>query len=215
MFVTFEGIEGAGKTTQIRHLFAYLQTRGLDGLVTREPGGTAIGRDIRAILLDPGNMDMDFRAELLLYMADRVQHVNKVVKPALSKGRIVLCDRYDDATLAYQGFARGLDVGFIRALYQLVLGDFKPDLTFLLDLPPETGLSRAWKEIETGSRPGSETRFEKEKIAFHKKVRAGYLALARSEPERFKVIDASRDEEQVRHDTLAGFAGFFPDHTVE
>lgn len=202
MFITFEGIEGSGKTTQIRHALEYLKQRGKDCIVTREPGGTVTGQKIRAILLDPESRGMDPSAELLLYVADRAEHVNKVIKPSLSAGKTVLCDRYFDATVAYQGYARGLDIDLLIRMHKLILNDLKPDITFLLDLPPEAGLSRAWKQIEEGERAGIETRFEKEAIAFHEKVREGYLELARQEPGRFIVIDAMKDEDNVRQDII-------------
>ncbi len=202
MFITFEGIEGSGKTTQIRHILEYLKQRGRDCIVTREPGGTVTGQKIRAILLDPEGEGMDPSTELLLYMADRVEHVNKVIKPSLSAGKTVLCDRYFDATVVYQGYARGLNIDLLIRMHKLILNDLKPDITFLLDLPPEAGLSRAWKQIEEGERAGIETRFEKEAIAFHEKVREGYLELARQEPGRFIVIDAMNNEEQVRKDII-------------
>ncbi|MFO7667881.1 MAG: dTMP kinase [Desulfobacterales bacterium] len=202
MFITFEGIEGSGKTTQIRHVSEFLKLKGKDCVTTREPGGTSTGRKIRSILLDPENKGMDPVAELLLYMADRVEHVNKVIKPSLSDGKTVLCDRYFDATVVYQGYARGLSIDLLMKLHKLILNDLKPDITFLLDLPPATGLSRAWKQIEEGERAGIETRFEKEAIAFHEKVREGYLELAHKEPERFIVIDAMNNEERVRKDII-------------
>jgi dTMP kinase len=199
MFITFEGIEGSGKTTQIRHAAEFLKQKGMECVITREPGGTATGLKIRAILLDPESRGMDPSAELLLYMADRAEHINRVVKPSLSDGKTVLCDRYFDATVAYQGYARGLEIDFLKRLHSLVINDLKPDRTILLDLPPETGLERAWKQIKEGKRAGLETRFEKEELAFHDKVRNGYLELASREPERFTVIDAAGSEEEVRN----------------
>jgi dTMP kinase len=197
MFITFEGIEGSGKTTQIQKIAEFIKSRGKDCLITREPGGTKIGEKIRAILLDPQSQDMDPLTELLLYKADRVQHVKKLVIPSLSSEKIVLCDRYVDATVVYQGFARGIDVKLINTLHKLILEDLKPDMTILLDLSPEVGLSRAWKQIENGKRAGFEIRFEKEALSFHQKVREGYLELARLEPERFRIVDASKNETQV------------------
>ena len=202
MFITFEGIEGSGKTTQIRHVMDFLKQRGRDCISTREPGGTATGQKIRAILLDPESRGMDPSTELLLYVADRAEHVNKVVRPSLSAGRTVLCDRYYDATIAYQGYARGLDMDLLSNLHRLIINDLKPDITFLLDLPPEAGLSRAWKQIDEGKRAGVETRFEKEAFSFHEKVRKGYLELARMEPGRFAIIDAMNNEDQVRQDII-------------
>ena len=200
MFITLEGIEGCGKTTQINHLSTFFENRGQPCVVTREPGGTTIGKEIRSILLNPSNKDMVPRAELLLYMADRAQHIAALVKPRLAENSVVLCDRYFDATVVYQGFARGLDTRFIYELHRLVLEDFKPDITILLDLSPRIGLARAWKQLDNGTRSGTESRFEEETLSFHEKVRAGYLELARLEPERFRTIDASGDENQVQKD---------------
>lgn len=200
MFITLEGIEGSGKTTQIRQLGAYIESTGHKCVTTREPGGTSIGDKIRAILLNPENNDLSPISELLLYMADRAQHLNSLVKPALDAGKIVLCDRYFDATVVYQGIARGLDTDLIYSLHRLLFEDLKPEVTFLLDLPPSVGLARAWKQIDDGARSGGESRFEEETLAFHEKVRAGYIDLARLEAQRFTVIDASQDEKQVQMD---------------
>ena len=202
MFISFEGIEGSGKTTQINHMVNFLRNNGHDCVITREPGGTRIGRKIRAILLDPASKDMDPLTELLLYTADRAQHIREFIYPFLSAGKTVLCDRFYDATVVYQGFARGLDIGLINKLHKLLFENLKPDITILLDLPPEKGLSRAWKQIENGARESVETRFEEEKRSFHNKVRSGYLELSRLEPERFKVIDASMDENRVRSEII-------------
>ena len=200
MFITLEGIEGCGKTTQIQHLRAFLDNRGHPCMVTREPGGTAIGEKIRTILLNPESKDLVPTAELLLYMADRAQHIESLIKPSLTEGKIVLCDRYFDATVVYQGFARGLDTRFILDLHRLVFQDLKPDLTLLLDLSPRIGLARAWGQLDNGKRSSAESRFEEETISFHEKVRAGYLELARLDSARFRIIDASRDENQVQVD---------------
>jgi len=202
MFITIEGIEGSGKTTQLRHMVEFLQSKGHDCVITREPGGTEIGKKIRAILLDPASRNMDRIAELLLYVADRVQHIKEFVTPSLSVGKTVLCDRYIDSTVVYQGYARGLDIGLIYRAHNLILDELKPDITILLDLPPEMGLRRAWKQIDSGKRDSIETRFEEETLVFHEKVRAGYLELSQLEPERFRLIDASQDEAQVRRDIL-------------
>ncbi|MBW2681307.1 MAG: dTMP kinase [Deltaproteobacteria bacterium] len=207
MFISFEGIEGSGKTTQIHHMDKFFQNNGQDCVITREPGGTRIGEKIRAILLDPASKNMDPLTELLLYTADRAQHIKEFVSPFLSAGKTVLCDRFYDATVVYQGFARGLDIGLIDKLHNLLFENLKPDITILLDLPPEKGLSRAWKQIETGDRKNVETRFEEEKLSFHNKVRSGYLDLARLEPGRFRVIDASMDENQVRNEIIKILSG--------
>jgi len=200
MFITLEGIEGCGKTTQINHLITFFEKRGQPCVVTREPGGTAIGKQIRSILLNPASTGLVPKAELLLYMADRAQHIESLVKPCLSEGKVVICDRYFDATVVYQGYARGLDTQFIHDLHRTVLDDLKPDITFLLDLSPRIGLARAWKQLDEGSRSGTESRFEQEAFDFHEKVRSGYLELARLEPERFRVIDGAQTENKVQAD---------------
>jgi dTMP kinase len=200
MFISLEGIEGCGKTTQLEYLSAFLAEKGRPYVVTREPGGTTIGKKIRSILLDPASTELVPVAELLLYMADRGQHIYSLIKPNLAEGNIVLCDRYFDATVVYQGFARGLDIGFIRDLHRIIFKDLKPDITLLLDLPSRIGLARAWQELDSGNRSNTESRFEEEAISFHEKVRAGYLELAGMEPERFKIIDASRQIDEVQTD---------------
>ena len=202
MFITLEGIEGSGKTTQIGHMVDFLKQRGEECIVTREPGGTLIGRKIRSILLDSENHAMDSLAELLLYMADRAQHISEVIRPALDSGKTVICDRFFDATVVYQGYARGLKMEFVQTLHKTILNDVRPDLTILLDLPPEEGLQRAWQAIHTGDRIGNETRFEEEDMTFHNRVREGYLSLAAAEPQRVKIIDASRDEEAIQKDIM-------------
>ncbi len=202
MFITLEGIEGSGKSTQVRHIVDFLAQRGRECIITREPGGTEIGRKIRSILLDTRNNHMDALTELLLYMADRAQHIREVIRPALNSGTTVVCDRYFDATVVYQGYARGLDVQFILTLHKIVLSDLKPDLTFLLDLPPKIGLERAWDAVHSGDRPDTETRFEQETLDFHQRVRDGYLKLSAAEPHRFRIIDASRNKDRVRDDIL-------------
>lgn len=197
MFITLEGIEGAGKTTQIGPMVRFLEGRGHTCVVTREPGGTRIGRKIRAILLDPDSSDLRPLTELLLYAADRAQHVERLVKPALAEGKTVICDRHFDATTVYQGYARGLDLDLVFQVHRLVLGKLLPDRTLLFDLPARMGLSRAWQAIENGDRTDVETRFEKERLAFHERVRSGYLTLARQAPERFRIIDARQSAGRV------------------
>ena len=197
MFITLEGIEGSGKTTQIWRLVDFFEDRGIECVATRQPGGTLIGENIRSILLDPANSALEPLAELLLYLADRAQHINELIRPALKNGKTVVCDRYFDATLVYQGFARGLSIELIRQLHQLLFDDLKPDVTLLLDLSPQVGLKRAWQQLNNGQRSGDESRFEAEAVAFHEKVRAGYLELARLEPERFRIIDAAQTQNQV------------------
>lgn len=203
MFISLEGIEGSGKTTQISHMAAYLQKAGLAYTITKEPGGTVVGEKIRSILLNPEHTDIHPMAELMLYVADRVQHIEKVILPALASGKIVICDRFCDSTTVYQGVSRGIDAALIRRIHDLVAGGLLPDVTFVLDLDPVTGLKRAWRQIRDGDRPERETRFEKERLEFHENVRRGYLELARMEPDRFVVVDASAEPLTVRETILA------------
>lgn len=203
MFITLEGIEGAGKTTILPHLVTSLEARGATCTVTREPGGTVFGRQVRAILLDPAHSGLDPLAELLLYVADRVQHAREVIRPALDRGEVVLCDRYMDATIVYQGVARKLGRDLIAALHGMVLGELKPDATLLFDLPVKVGLERAWQDFDRGERSQRESRFEQERLAFHEAVRDGYLRLARMEPQRFHIIDASADLQTVARQAQA------------
>ncbi len=200
MFITLEGIEGAGKSSQVQNIVSFFNARGYECLATREPGGTTIGQQIRGILLDPANHDLDAGAELLLYVADRIQHIKTVIEPHLGERRVVLCDRFFDATLVYQGYARVLDKGMIRDLHRLVCNDLTPDLTLLFDLEPKVGLTRAWHQIDNGGRPNLESRFELETLAFHQKVRDGYLDLARCDPRRFRIIDAAQGQNAVSED---------------
>lgn len=197
MFISLEGIEGAGKTSQISALVHRLEDRNHRCVVTREPGGTVIGKKIRAILLDPDHRALDPMAELMLYVADRIQHLAQVIEPALASGATVICDRYIDATLAYQGMARGLGRDVIDRIHEIAVGARRPDLTLLLDLDPELGLHRAWSAVDHGGRSVAETRFEKEQLAFHRRVREGYLGLAAEAPGRFRVIDASGSFQSV------------------
>lgn len=198
MFITLEGGEGAGKTTQIVNLAGYLTEQGLSCILTREPGGTDLGKRIRALLLNPDHSGMAPETELLLYMADRAEHLSTIIRPALAARKTVLCDRFFDATLVYQGTARGLSPERIAQLHALMFAGLQPDLTLLLDLPAEAGLARARRQLEKGARASQESRFEDETLAFHQRVREGYLDLARRKPERFRVIDAAQDESRVR-----------------
>ena len=181
-FITFEGIEGSGKSTQAGLLKTFLEGQGLEVLMTREPGGSPIGEQIRRILLDPGNHGMVPLAELLLYEASRCQHVEAVIKPALESGKLVICDRFFDASTAYQGYARGLGIKMVGELNLVATGGRKPDLTIVLDLPVEIGLKRLGKKLD---------RIEREAVAFHERVRQGYLRIAEDEPARVKVVNAA------------------------
>ena len=199
VFITFEGIEGSGKSTQISRLLQHLTEQRRPVTLTREPGGTPIGDQVRRILLDPLNRLLDPTAELLLYAASRAQHLREVIRPALAMGRIVLCDRFSDATIAYQGYGRGLSVPVIRELDRIVTAGLRPRLTVLLDLPAETGLGRA-RGRNTSQGLHGEARFENEDIAFHSMVRNGYLQLAKEEPERIHTVNAARSPEEVQED---------------
>ena len=198
-FITFEGIEGSGKSTQISRLLHYFTEQRRPARLTREPGGTPIGDQVRRVLLDPANRLLDPTAELLLYAASRAQHLREVILPALAEGRIVLCDRFSDATLAYQGYGRGLSVPVIRELDRIVTNGLQPTLTVLLDLPAELGLGRARGRNESQGLHG-EARFENEDIVFHNRVRDGYLQLAEQEPGRIRVVNAARSPEEIQAD---------------
>jgi dTMP kinase len=190
MFITFEGIEGSGKSTQLRRL----ATRITDAVVTKEPGGTPLADRIRAILLDSSS-HLDPVAELFLFAASRRQHVVEIIRPALQRGGTVLCDRFTDSTLAYQGFGRLIDLDKLRSLNAWATDSLTPDLTFLFDLPEHVGLDRA--RSRNAEAPQDEGRFEAEEVRFHQRIREGYRALAVAEPSRFAVIDAEGDVDEV------------------
>ena len=204
MLITLEGGEGCGKSTHLWLLSEWLDRRGVAHILTREPGGTTIGAHIstiRTLLLNRQAEGIDPVSELFLYLADRRQHVAKMLGPALKAQKIVLCDRYTDSTLAYQGYGRGLDLDMLRGLNEVATEGLKPDLTLLFDCDWVVGLARAWDradKLEAGTQ--REDRFESEEIDFHRRVRQGYLALAAAEPERFRIIDAARPIEDVQAD---------------
>lgn len=201
MFITFEGIEGCGKTTQVKKLINYLAVEGISHISTLEPGGTDIGQGIRKILLDTNNTNLFSLTELILYAADRAQHVNEVIKPALEQDKWVICDRYLDATIAYQGFGRGLDMEIIDLLNHKATGGLLPDITILMDCPEETGIKRALERNKDTSQE-DQGRFEKEKMDFHHRVRQGYLALSQKYSDRYIIIDASRPINAVEEDVI-------------
>jgi len=196
MFITFEGIEGCGKTTQVKLLANELLRQGRRVTLTREPGGCAIADKIRTILLDAENAAITPLTELLLYAAARSQHLNDTVMPALAAGDIVICDRFTDATVAYQGYGRGLDLSLIDRLNRLATGGLAPGLTILMDCPVEVGLNRALSRI-TGTHGAKEERFERESLQFHEAVRSGYLAIAGAEPERVVIVNADRPASEI------------------
>ena len=191
LFITFEGTDGTGKTTQIERLSVDLKRAGYDVCLTREPGGTPISEQIRDMLLNPDHSEMAATTELLLYAASRAQHVSEVIKPALEAGKIVISSRFADATVVYQGYGRGLDLDRIHHLNRIATDGVRPEVTFVLDLPVEIGLQRV-----QSSRGGLD-RLEREKIEFHRRLREGYQTLAKQEPQRLKIIDAQVNPEQV------------------
>ncbi|MEE9611718.1 MAG: dTMP kinase [Desulfatiglandales bacterium] len=199
LFITFEGIEGCGKTTQIERLAKRLSGCGISPITTLEPGGTRIGKNIRRILLDAENTHLTPLAELILYAADRAQHVEEVIKPALGQGKWVICDRFFDATVVYQGVARKQDMKLIRILNERVTGGIRPNITFLLDCPVDVGLGRAISRDKALPEKGQD-RFEKEKVDFHMEVRRGYLELARRNHERFVIIDSTQAKAEVEEE---------------
>lgn len=195
-FITFEGVEGSGKTTQIKLLSERLTTHGFKVTSTREPGGCAIADKIRSILLDADNRDMSPMTELMLYAAARAQHVSDVIIPALNAGHVVLCDRFFDATVAYQSFGRGIDRSVIDILNSHACQGVAPDLTLLIDCDPSVGLARARSRIEA-SRGPREERFELEELAFHQRVRAGYQRLATEQSHRFITIEGDDSPDDI------------------
>ncbi len=201
-FITFEGTEGSGKSTQILLLANFLKSRGMRVVLTREPGGTPIGDQVRKIVLDPAHTALDPKAELLLYAASRAQHLYEVILPALASGMIVLCDRFSDATLAYQGYGRGLDIEMIRALDRIVRAGTRPDLTLLFDIDAALGIARAHGR-NTSRGLETEARFENEELAFHERVRQGYKILAKQEPDRIRLVDAFPAQEAVEMNVRA------------
>lgn len=200
-FLTFEGIDGCGKTTQLKLLARALRRRGLSVLVTREPGGTPLGERIRGLLLRRRSAGMEARTEVLLMFASRAQNVAEVIRPALARGDIVLCDRFTDASLAYQGYGRGVDLAFIRQLDRFACQGLKPDRTFVLDINPRTSVRRARRRNTAARR--DEGRFELEARAFHDRVRRGYHSLAWQEPRRVKLIPGEDSIESIHQKVLA------------
>ncbi len=200
--ITFEGIEGSGKSTQMRLVGQHLIEKNIPLLITQEPSGTDIGRKIGGILFNRGHYYMCAETEAFLFCAARAQHVREMILPALKENKTVLCDRFSDATYAYQGAARGLDPDFIRVINDYSAMGLKPNLTLLFDLPVEIGLKRAADRDNLLKDSSFTDRFERESLKFHNKVREGYLDIFRSEPERFRLIDATRDVDTIQQEVL-------------
>ncbi len=192
LFITFEGVDGCGKTTQMNLLAKYLKNDGHDVIITREPGAKGLGEKIREILLHY-DVEVSSRAESFLFLADRAQHIDKIVNPAVEEGKIVLCDRHTDSTIAYQGYGRGVDIAQLTMLNNLATGQRKPDITFVFDIDIETSMSRVGKEKD---------RMESAGIEFFEKVRKGYLEIAKQEPSRVKVINSTRSIEEISKEVL-------------
>ena len=202
MFLTFEGIEGSGKSTIMERMAHQLHKQGLPVRMTREPGGTAFGRELRRLLLDIRSADFSVQAELLLFLADRAQHLQEVIMPTLAEGAVLLCDRYADSTLAYQGYGRGMPLDKITRLIEFATGGLWPDMTLLFDVPAELGLARAKERNREEGSEVSEGRFEAERLEFHRRVRAGYLELAAQHSKRYVVVDASLPTDAVLRQAL-------------
>ncbi len=210
-FITFEGVEGCGKTTQVRMLAEFLEREERSVRLTREPGGTPVGEKIREILLDPAHEGLAPVAEMLLYISARAELVRSVIRPAIDAGCVVICDRFIDATFAYQARGRGLDEVLINSLNRLAADRAWPDLTILLDMDPALGLDRVRERIRRQGE-GKEDRFEQEALAFHQRVRDGYLEIARREPERVRIVDALGSVEDVHAAVLKTVQGLFRPH---
>jgi dTMP kinase len=192
MFITLEGPEGSGKTSQIPALAEFIEGAGYEIVITREPGGTPVGDQIREVLMNLKNVSIVPRTEILLFLAARAQHVESVIRPALELGKVVLCDRFGDSTLAYQGYGHNTDLNTLRSLLDFSTGGLKPDLTLLLDIPVSEGMERKRDNCSEWNR------LDAYAVAFHERVRQGYLELANQEPERWVVINAALDKEQVQ-----------------
>ncbi len=189
-FITFEGVEGAGKSTQAKLLYQYLIDKGKDAILTKEPGGTKTGQKIRQILLEKTDEIFPPVAELMLYEADRNFHIHNLIKPSLQQGKYIICDRFTDSTLAYQGYARGLNINLIKQLNEIATEGIKPNITFLIDIPVEEGLKRI-KQIRQADR------IEDEDIQFHKRLREGFLKIAENEKDRIVVLDGLETPDNI------------------
>ena len=206
LFITFEGPDGSGKSTQIELLREHLERRGVSVVLTREPGGTSIGEQIREVLHDVRNTEMLPNTEILLYSASRAQHVGQVIRPALDRGDLVLCDRYAESTMAYQGWGHGLDIGLLRTITSFATGGLRPDLIVYLDIDVETGLQRKIAAFRLG---GSEwNRMDQKGREFHARVRQGYLSMASEEPDRWLIVDGKRTVDEIHVEIRERVASF-------
>ena len=211
-FITVEGGEGSGKTTQIDLLITALKKQGHNVIETREPGGTPEAERIRDLLVQREGGDWNAMAEILLLFAARTMHIEKLLKPALAEGKVIVCDRFTDSTIAYQGYGRGVDIDKIREIEKLSIGDFKPDLTFILDIDVKTGLERSNKRLaEDSDDDKTEDRFERLDVSFHEKLREGFLDIARKEEERCYILNATQSiedlAEEIRNIALSKLQG--------
>lgn len=197
MFITFEGPDGSGKTTQIHRLIPVLEKMGREFVSTREPGGTDIGDQVRSVIMNMKNKSMHPRAEILLFCASRAQLVEELIRPSLAQGKLVLCDRYADSTMAYQGYGHGLDLDALTRLLDFATGGLKPDLTLLFDIPAEAGLRRRLSNHDEWNR------MDDYALQFHERVRSGYLTMAAAEPQRWAVINADRPPEKVHAEVVS------------
>jgi dTMP kinase len=209
VFISFEGIEGCGKSTQVKLLARLLAKRRIPHLVTREPGGTRLGKLIRSILLDPAHSEIEPLTELFLYAADRAQHTAEVIRPALETHKWVICDRFADATTVYQGYVPGQDLNLVKQLNHWATDGLWPNLSLLLDCPVDVGLDRARRRIMDNAQDGREDRFEQQDLSFHQKVREGYLDLAGQFPERFLVLDATLELERLHEKIILVLEPYF------
>jgi dTMP kinase len=206
LLITLEGGEGSGKSTIMARLKADLESNGHDCLVTREPGGSTLGSEIRSLLLTTRSAHpIHPMAELMLFLADRAQHIQEVIRPALEEGKVVICDRYNDSTIAYQGFGRGLDIPTVQEICERVSGRVKPFVTLYLDVDPKTGLERAKQAAKEDSAAGEMDRIESEELAFHRQLRKGFHWLIEQNPDRMILIDANRPLEDVYEETKTLF----------
>lgn len=205
-FITLEGGEGSGKTTLLHQLAAFLTKRGFDVLTTREPGGSQLGETIRDLVLHHhASLSITTKAELLLFLAARAQHIEEKILPALKAGQIVLCDRFNDSTIAYQGGARGLGIEYVRNLCQLICESVTPELTLFLDVPPEIGLARSRLVQKEHAGVGELDRIESEALSFHQKIQSAFEYLAREEPLRIYTINATKTQEEVQKEAILAF----------